>query len=193
MNILIRIDYQYAPAVDLDELKYKLNDTDIMHVDKNMFDKIQLIFKDSTTIIEFIKSDVLKKKISTGKKTSPVGCYLFGSKSFKESRFYIDYLTDLLYDYKLIMSKNAKIETENTVITSSLGMPVNLVKLARKYPKNVIYSPSLHPAAIINLKIKQVDVITQVFADGRLVMVGAKVEPEIRAILNIIKEKICNL
>ncbi len=94
----------------------------------------------------------------------------------------IDNTIKLLKPYakKITRTKKPKIDITNIVASASLGIEVDLYKLAYEV-KDVEYEPEQFPGAI--LKFKEPKASLLLFKNGKVICAGAKNESEIRTVL----------
>jgi transcription initiation factor TFIID TATA-box-binding protein len=84
------------------------------------------------------------------------------------------------YAKKITKTKKPHIEITNIVASASLGLELDLYKIASKI-KDVEYEPEQFPGAI--LKFKEPKASLLLFKNGKVICAGAKNEKEIRIVL----------
>jgi transcription initiation factor TFIID TATA-box-binding protein len=99
----------------------------------------------------------------------------------------IDKTIKLLKPYakKITRTKKPKIDITNIVASASLGIEVDLYRLAYKV-KDVEYEPEQFPGAILKFKDPKASLL--LFKNGKVICAGAKNEAEIRTVLNKAKK-----
>jgi transcription initiation factor TFIID TATA-box-binding protein len=84
------------------------------------------------------------------------------------------------YAKRITKTKKPKIEITNIVASASLGLELDLYKIANKI-KDVEYEPEQFPGAI--LKFKEPKVSLLLFKNGKVICAGAKSEKDIKTVL----------
>ena len=99
----------------------------------------------------------------------------------------IDKTIKLLKPYakKITRTKKPKIEITNIVASASLGIEIDLYRLAYKV-KDVEYEPEQFPGAILKFKDPKASLL--LFKNGKVICAGAKNENEIRVVLRKAKK-----
>ena len=89
------------------------------------------------------------------------------------------------YAKRITKTKKPKIEITNIVASASLGLELDLYRIAYKL-KDVEYEPEQFPGAI--LKFKEPKASLLLFKNGKVICAGAKNEKEIRIVLDKAKK-----
>ena len=84
------------------------------------------------------------------------------------------------YARKITKTKKPKIEITNIVASASLGLELDLYKIAYKI-RDVEYEPEQFPGAILKFKKPKASLL--LFKNGKVICAGAKNEKEIKAAL----------
>ena len=84
------------------------------------------------------------------------------------------------YAKKITKTKKPKIEITNIVASATLGLELDLYKIASKI-KDVEYEPEQFPGAILKFKSPKASLL--LFKNGKVICAGAKNEKEIRIVL----------
>ncbi|MHA1137586.1 MAG: TATA-box-binding protein [Candidatus Thorarchaeota archaeon] len=99
-----------------------------------------------------------------------------GAKSEKEARRAVHKIVKLVNDAGISMSRKPIITVQNIVASASLGAELNLELAAMKL-ENTLYEPEQFPGLIYRMRDPKVVIL--LFGSGKLVITGAKFEPQI--------------
>ena len=100
-----------------------------------------------------------------------------GAKSEKEARRAVHKIVKLVNEAGISMSRKPLITVQNIVASANLSAELNLELAAMKL-ENSLYEPEQFPGLIYRMKNPKVVIL--LFGSGKLVITGAKFEPEIQ-------------
>ena len=100
-----------------------------------------------------------------------------GAKSEKEARRAVHKIVKLVNEAGISMSRKPLITVQNIVASANLSAKLNLELAAMKL-ENSLYEPEQFPGLIYRMKNPKVVIL--LFGSGKLVITGAKFEPEIQ-------------
>jgi transcription initiation factor TFIID TATA-box-binding protein len=85
-------------------------------------------------------------------------------------------LFDKLVKHGVVDDSGVVVEIQNIVASAELGFPVELEKAAKELDR-IMYEPEQFPAAILYIDRPKVSML--LFANGKVIIAGAKAEEEI--------------
>jgi len=100
-----------------------------------------------------------------------------GAKSEKEARRAVHKIVKLVNEAGINMSRKPIITVQNIVASANLGAELNL-ELAAMRLENTLYEPEQFPGLIYRMRDPKVVIL--LFGSGKLVITGAKFEPQIQ-------------
>ena len=100
-----------------------------------------------------------------------------GAKSEKEARRAVHKIVKLVNEAGINMSRRPIITVQNIVASANLGAELNL-ELAAMRLENTLYEPEQFPGLIYRMRDPKVVIL--LFGSGKLVITGAKFEPQIQ-------------
>jgi transcription initiation factor TFIID TATA-box-binding protein len=100
-----------------------------------------------------------------------------GAKSEKEARRAVHKIVKLVNEAGIKMSRKPIITVQNIVASANLGAELNLELAAMKL-ENTLYEPEQFPGLIYRMRDPKVVIL--LFGSGKLVITGAKFEPQIQ-------------
>jgi transcription initiation factor TFIID TATA-box-binding protein len=100
-----------------------------------------------------------------------------GAKSEKEARRAVHKIVKLVNEAGINMSRKPIITVQNIVASANLGAELNL-ELAAMRLENTLYEPEQFPGLIYRMRDPRVVIL--LFGSGKLVITGAKFEPQIQ-------------
>jgi transcription initiation factor TFIID TATA-box-binding protein len=113
-----------------------------------------------------------------------------GAKSEKEARRAVHKIIKLVNEAGINMSRKPIITVQNIVASANLGAELNLELAAMKL-ENTLYEPEQFPGLIYRMRDPRVVIL--LFGSGKLVITGAKFEPQIQEAAEKVFERLLEL
>ena len=113
-----------------------------------------------------------------------------GAKSEKEARRAVHKIVKLVNEAGISMSRKPLITVQNIVASANLSAELNLELAAMKL-ENSLYEPEQFPGLIYRMRNPKVVIL--LFGSGKLVITGAKFEPEIQEAAEKVLDRLLEL
>ena len=113
-----------------------------------------------------------------------------GAKSAKESKRAVHKIVKLVNEAGIKMSRKPEITVQNIVASANLGAELNLELVAMKL-ENTLYEPEQFPGVIYRMR--EPKVVLLLFGSGKVVITGAKFEPQIQEAADKVLDRLLEL
>ncbi len=113
-----------------------------------------------------------------------------GAKSAKESKRAVHKIVKLVNEAGIKMSRKPEITVQNIVASANLGAELNLELAAMKL-ENTLYEPEQFPGVIYRMR--EPKVVLLLFGSGKVVITGAKFEPQIQEAADKVLDRLLEL